>query len=59
MFQNGPRGCDKQPDEEALGSVNLRSPWDPTWDLGLVGRAPAPWFLRLHSEHGMPASRGR
>ena len=37
MFKNGPRGCDKQPSEDALGSANLRSPWDPTWDLGLVG----------------------
>ena len=27
-----------QPVEDALGSVNLRSPWDPTWDLGLAGR---------------------
>ena len=37
MFENGPRGCDQQPGEEGLGSVNLRSPWDPTWDPVWLG----------------------
>ena len=37
MFENGPRGCDQQPGEEGLGSVNLRSPWDPTWDSVWLG----------------------